>query len=255
MKIREHRYDRLSRTLTKYPKVPFSGNLKEKAYIIGLRYGDLSVQKHGRNLRISTASTHPDMIKLFESVFCSYGKVGKYPKYNNGTDRYYWSTYCDLDQSFGFLLTKKDSIPMWILENNDYFFSFLSGYFDAEGCLSLYVDPKGNSNVQFIIKTCDKGVLEGILNNLHKLGFEINIRLVKKADGVSYNRDYWYLGTDSKKTSNFFVRKYESKALRKAREIQIVNGVGKHGVEHGKRKDCIVKEGRQRRYYELSGKS
>lgn len=233
----------MSRTLTKYPKVPFSGNLKEKAYIIGLRYGDLSVQKHGRNLRISTASTHPDMIKLFESVFCSYGKVGKYPKYNNGTDRYYWSTYCDLDKSFSFLLTKKDSIPMWILENNDYFFSFLSGYFDAEGCLSLYVDPKGNSNVQFIIKTCDKGVLEDILNNLHKLGFEINIRLVKKADGVSYNRNYWYLGTGSRKQVIPLLERLNLRHYEKLEKFKLLMALENTGWNMGKEKIVLLRRG------------
>jgi len=183
--------------LTKYESNSFNENLIEKAYLIGIRYGDLSTQIHGRKIRISVSSTHPAMLRLFKKLFDKYGKVNSYPKCDKKKNRYVTCTYCDLDKSFGFLVPKSSEIPEWISKEDKLFFSFLSGYFDAEGCISIYQNEK-YWNMQWILKSCDKRLLENILKKLNELEFTMGFNIAKKADGESYNEDYWYLGTGIK---------------------------------------------------------
>ncbi len=190
--------DAVSLALTKNRKTSFSENLKEKAYLMGLRTGDLAVQKHGRSLRISVASSHPAMIKLFYNCFRSYGYVNKYPKFNKLLKKYLWAVYCDVDNSFEFLHQKPNKIPEWIVEDDSIFFNFLAGYFDAEGCIFLSYKHGNGSTTQWIIKSCDKNILEQISEKLKSLGFNLKLSIVKKADYKSYNKDYWCLQTGIK---------------------------------------------------------
>ena len=196
------RVDVVSDTLLKYKRKPFSGNLKEKAYLMGLRCGDISAQKHGKFIRVSVSTTHPAMLHLFKKLFKKYGKVNLYPKYDRKRNRFLWCIYCDLDHSFNFLVDKCKKIPKWIKENSELFFSFLSGYFDSEGCISIS-SSENSGVIHLIIQTCDKEILEDIVEELNNLGFEFRKpRLIKKADHKTYNKDFWYIGT-SKKTQVF----------------------------------------------------
>ncbi|MBL7159976.1 MAG: LAGLIDADG family homing endonuclease [Candidatus Aenigmarchaeota archaeon] len=187
--------DAVSMAITRHRKTPFSKNLEEKAYLIGLRTGDISAQKHGRNIRAHISSTHPSMIELFRELFEKYGKVGIYPKkYKNSKIypwKYSWKTYCDLDKTFDFLLKKTEKIPKWIMNDNKIFFSFLSGYFDAEGCFSISHKKGKGSRIQWIIRSCDKEILENITKMLKNNNFNPHFKLTKKADGISYKKDYW----------------------------------------------------------------
>ena len=63
------RKDIVSDSLKKYKRTSFSNDVKEKAYIIGLRYGDISTQRHGRHIRVYTGTTHPAMLQLFNETF------------------------------------------------------------------------------------------------------------------------------------------------------------------------------------------
>jgi len=188
--------DSVSLAITKYHKNLFSGNLVEKAYLLGLRCGDLSAQKHGRNIRIDVSSTHPDMLRLFEDVFSAYGKIGIYPKFDKKPlitrfHSYQWKIYCDVDKSFEFILKKCDRIPRWIKEDEKLFYSFLSGYFDAEGCLNISYNKSNNSSLLWTIHSTDKHILKDIYDFLLKRGFNVNMKLAKEADGIEYNKDYW----------------------------------------------------------------
>lgn len=121
--------DSVSLAITKHYKNQFSGNLAEKAYLLGLRYGDLSAQKHGRNIRIDVSSTHPAMLRLFEDIFSAYGKIRTYPKFDKKPSithfhRYQWKIYCDVNKSFKFILKKCNRIPKWIKEDDKLFYSF-----------------------------------------------------------------------------------------------------------------------------------
>ncbi len=199
LKIRKRkRTDVLSDSLTKYPKYKFSGSHTEKAYLLGLRTGDIAVQKHGRGFRVSVTTSHPAMLALFCESFGKYNKVGLYPKKDNLKGGYYWSAYCDLHKSFVFLHKKLEIIPSEVIRYKDLFLSYLAGYFDAEGCISIYWIENNGGNISFILKSCDKAVLIGIVKGLNRLGFNLSIRLAKQADGISYSKDYWSAITSQK---------------------------------------------------------
>src|SRR3989338_127409 len=113
-------------------KTPFSGNLNEKAYLLGLRTGDIHARKHYRLIQADTTSTNDAQLKMFAQAFRKYGQVKSYKKkggYTETTNRIY--TFLDL--SFGFLTQKPKIIPSWIMKNNGLFYSFLAGYVDSEG--------------------------------------------------------------------------------------------------------------------------
>jgi len=129
------------------------------------------------------------MLKLFHTIFSRYGKVGKYPKFTL-VSGYHWCAYCDLDQSFAFLLKKVDVIPKWIFQRDDLFFAFLAGYFDAEGCIYVDARPRGHT-VSWIVQSCDYQILRAISHRLKTLGFKAGVRLAKSKDGARWPRSLW----------------------------------------------------------------
>src|SRR3989344_5885672 len=119
---------------TLYPKKPFEGDFIKKAYMIGFRIGDLHVKKDKKNskvIRINTNTTKIAQVELIKKVFGGYGHF--YTKERRGVHE----VSCQLDKSFSFLITKEDNIPKWVLRSKKYFFSFLAGYTDAEGCIKV----------------------------------------------------------------------------------------------------------------------
>jgi len=145
------------------PQKDFSKNPKEKAYLIGLRIGDLhvySTSETSPTIFVHTNSTQLEFIRLFENLFSPYNKARKTgPDKKNAI-----SIRCSLNRSFNFLLNKEDLIEPWILKNKEYFASFLAGYIDAEGSFCLCV-----GNAVFSIKSQDKNVLSQIRKKLIEL--------------------------------------------------------------------------------------
>ena len=195
-----------SEAMTIYPKVNFSGNLKEKAYMIGFRTGDLwvnKINKNGKTILIQCNSTRNEQINLVEKLFSKYGHIKtslvKDPQGNNET-----RISCYVNDSFSFLLKKKDKIKKWILDNNEYFFAFLAGYVDAEGHIGVH-KYGGAEQACLIISSYDSNILLQIWSKLSSL----NIRCPKPRIGhfegyvterkkLPYRRDYWILNTYSK---------------------------------------------------------
>src|SRR3989344_8895912 len=63
-----------------YPRKPFSGNLVEKAYLIGFRLGDLRVRKGGHTersetIKVDCSSTKIEQINMIKKLFSKYGRV------------------------------------------------------------------------------------------------------------------------------------------------------------------------------------
>ena len=59
-------------------RVNFSGDQREKAYLVGFRIGDLTVDMvnpNGQTIRVSCASTRPEQIELIQSLFEQYGGI------------------------------------------------------------------------------------------------------------------------------------------------------------------------------------
>ncbi|MEK6913313.1 MAG: LAGLIDADG family homing endonuclease [Nanoarchaeota archaeon] len=179
-----------------YPKKDFSGNLLEKAYLIGFRLGDLGVRKqypHSKIICVASGSTIKEQIDLINGLFEKYGHVWIKKTKDNKINI---QTF--LNESFDFLLPKE--FPLWIQKNEKLFFSFLAGFSDAEGCIS-----KSNKVDYYSLGNYDNKTLFRICKNLNKFGIKCNEprsdnRKGKfNSEGYSYRSDYWSIRIYNKK--------------------------------------------------------
>lgn len=130
----------------KYRRRPFSGADEEKAYLIGLRHGDLSVcRPFGDAIRVSTSTIHPAMANLFRELFETYGYVYQHPRFKRDTQSYEWNLEVILDSSFDFLLEDREAGWRWVSRNKRRILAYLAGLVDAEGCISIYRDKRNTA--------------------------------------------------------------------------------------------------------------
>lgn len=185
-----------SEVSTKYPKKPFSADLKEKAYLLGLRIGDLWATWHRKLIQVETVSTRPEQYKMMKDVFGKYSVVQSYPK-KDRLKKWTKRIYVLLHHSFEFLLEKPNYIPEWILQNNEYFFAFLAGYIDAEGSWIITPNGKDAISFQFSIKSEDQLILQQLADKLNQLGFTAHLYLArekgKKTNIGEYLKDLYSL--------------------------------------------------------------
>ena len=181
-----------------YPRMNFSGNFTEKAYLIGFRVGDLRVRKFYKNsetIHADCGSTKIEQINLIKQLFNKYGRVWvSKPNMHNCIQ-----IECFLNNSFNFLLPSQPQ--NWIFMQKRYFFSFLAGFTDADG--SIFVS---NTNNQAIYSLGNYNVL--LLKKIQKyLGkFGISTPKITKSPragliashGYQYNNDYWTLRVSRK---------------------------------------------------------
>jgi transcriptional regulator with XRE-family HTH domain len=198
-------YGIVSRTISEsmalvegYPKSDFSGDLAEKAYLIGFRLGDLyatMVKDTGHTILVSCTTTRQEQLDLIRRLFRPYGLVSVSEPDRRGVC---WIR-CYLNMTFGFLLPKEDRIPDWILaEPERYFAPFFAGYVDAEGHFGV-----SNRMACFKVETCDRVILQQSHAALTTLGIGLpKPRINRPAGhtsslGVTLRRDLWRLGTAS----------------------------------------------------------
>lgn len=158
-------------------------NLREIAYLLGLRAGDIHARKHSNRVVAEVTSSRPEQIKMFQKIFSRYSKVSVYEKKGGITERT-TRAYCYLDNTFHFLIKKPESIPKWILEKDELFYSFLAGYVDSEGSWIITQHKKYNGKYKdliFSLGSCDKIILEQIHERLKNLKFNSHFYLVRKA--------------------------------------------------------------------------
>jgi intein-encoded DNA endonuclease-like protein len=151
----------------------------------------------GRQIRATTGTTHPAMIKLFKDVFGDYGKVRCISCRHKKRDeiprpQFDWTLQCDLDQSFKFLARKPKGVPNWILDDDEYFLHFLAGYFDSEGTINItkhgiYLD------LRLWLHSEDSEILKGIKDKLGKLLYHPILRIAQKKGERRHSRNYWQL--------------------------------------------------------------
>lgn len=218
-----------SQTLLKYPKQNFSGDLLEKAYLLGFRVGDLHVKlmPSGNFIRVDCTSTKTEQLLLFKQLFDKYGSIWISKPRSDGNQ----VCMVLLNHSFDFLLPKRDGIPRWILKDERYFFAYLAGYTDAEGCIGVF-----NGLATFILASYDKNILRQVYRRLHFLGIPCNPPRIlvkmghRKSDGFVYRKDHWRFNL-VKKSSLFLLfqalepylrHKKRIRDLQKARENVIV---------------------------------
>jgi len=184
----------LSQAGMRFPKIGFAGDEREKAYLMGLRAGDLNAAIYGTQVRVATSTTHPAMWRLLLSAFGKNGRVNKTPA--RGKYGFEWMVYAYLDRSFDFLLPKTVSIPKAYAERDDLFLSFLAGYIDAEGSFRVYLNSTHKA-MSFRINSEDRSLLKDIRDGLRKMGYHVYWALAAKRGlhrGKRYRRSLWTLG-------------------------------------------------------------
>lgn len=182
----------------------FSGDLKEKAYLIGFRIGDLRVRKMYKNsetILVDCGSTKPEQIKLIMRLFQVYGRVWiSKPNINGKTQ-----IECSLNKTFTFLIKKHGKFPEWTIKKQSLMSSIVAGFIDAEG--SFFISKDNQSF--FSVGNYNKEILDQINDWLIKLKYKTRLfRGVKKGyegkDGYKHSADYWILTINKKKDLKSF---------------------------------------------------
>ncbi len=216
----------IARAVSKYAKKDFDGTDIEKAYLIGFRLGDLHASKkeHGVTIYIQCWTTKIEQLILMNELFKNYGHVIM-RKGKDGNFQF----VCNLNNSFDFLLEKKDEIKKWILKNDKYFLSFLAGYVDAEGSFGIY-----NSFGSFFVGTYDKNIIRQIYSRLKSFGITPETpRKHAKAGyvdkrGVKTLKDLWGIKIRRKEDLHKFINLIEPhvrhlKRLKDMKSIEVNN--------------------------------
>jgi len=218
----------IPRRYFKYQKFPFSKNLGEKAYLIGLRLGDLYVQKWYRQVYAETTTTHSSMINLFYNVFQNYGEPQRSPKFNKKTSRYEWRVNVFLDKSFKFLVSKRLTGSIDIIDGNN-FYDFLAGFFDAEGCLHIY-DNHGYVGLSWIVYNSRKTLLDIIAAKLNQEGFHTKFHIIyknEKIDGYFCKKKMWalalYTNEEVRRLLNHLPIRHDEKLRRANIALSVTN--------------------------------
>jgi len=160
--------------VSKYERKPYTGDNIEKAYLMGLRYGDLNAVRHGRAIRVKVSTTHPAMANLFESIFSPHGHVMRYPRTAPFTG-YEWTLEVDLDASFEFLLEKPSMQDLERFTSSE-ITSFLAGIFDAEGTIYLHRKRFG-AGFEFSIVNDDSHLIDLVSKWLAASGYHPCVEL------------------------------------------------------------------------------
>ena len=181
-----------------YPRHDFTGDLCDKAYLIGFRLGDLYVSTLGSDnstIVINCGTTKQDQIDLITSLFQPYGhvQIGK-PNHKGCA-----GITCYLNPTFDFLLPKADAVPSWIQADAHCSLSFAAGYIDAEGSFFL----TGNE-ARFAVSSYDKNILHWLHGWFIGLGIECRppYKAGKEGairpNGTIYRKDVWTLSVTRK---------------------------------------------------------
>ena len=199
----------ISEAHIRYSKKSFSGNNVEKAYLIGFRLGDLWVHKltdnKSQTIRVDCHSTKDEQIEVFKGLFERYSKVivtrhiagSGVAGHNKDT----WKARVYLDLSFNFLLPKQDVIESWMISNNKYFWAFVAGYSDAEGCFSI---KKLNNYPGFHLQTYDKNILFEIHDKLKQFNIVASLPTASKLVNDEGQR-IWRLSVYRKQALKFLI--------------------------------------------------
>jgi transposase-like protein len=186
----------------RYQRTDFSGDLAEKAYLIGFRIGDLNVELHGHTIAVKCTSTRTEQVDLFRQLFEGYGHVYTDEATLARRKRQSIGMSVALNMSFEFLLPKQDAVPDWVLKGSDQeFFAFLAGYIDAEGYIRTYLPPGYRTlQVRIEVRSYDGVLLSQLAEGLNVRGIayppaeiRVDAGYVNRS-GIRSNGVQWGLG-------------------------------------------------------------
>lgn len=192
----------------KTKRADFSGNLMEKAYLIGFRIGDLRVRKMYKNsetILVDCGSTKNKQVSLIKKLFKKYGRVWISKPGKSGKTQ----IECSLNESFSFLLKTYLKFPTWVRLDNETKLSAIAGFIDAEG--SFFLGNNGKSGC-FAVGNYNQEILRQIRGWINGYGIKTKYYMgVKKGyrgkDGYSHSQDYWILSIGAKKDLLLFTKK------------------------------------------------
>jgi hypothetical protein len=201
----------------RYERSNFSGDVAEKAYLIGFRIGDLNVELHGRTIVVKCTSTRTEQVELFRQLFEGYGHVYTDEATLARRQRQSIGMSVALNRTFDFLLPKQDAVPKWVLDGSDEgFFAFLAGYIDAEGYVKTNL-PRGyrTEQVRVEVRSYDAVLLIQLAEGLNARGIacprpdvRVDAGYINK-NGVRSNGDLWGLAVCSKKSLRVLFEKLD----------------------------------------------
>ncbi len=186
-----------ARKRQKYPRLPFSGNLLEKQYLLGFSE-DLSVERRSKWCIIASLTTSKEsMIKLFKRIFSKYGRILEYKIRNTS----YWRIAVYLHQSFKFLLKSNRDYNIANLSREELLHR-VSGLIDAEGSLIITKSSRKYIGRYLVIGMENKNFLIQLARKLNE-EFKIHCktyRMKRKGDIskirnriIKYNKELWVL--------------------------------------------------------------
>lgn len=193
---------------TKIKKFDFSGDLIEKAYLIGFRLGDLNIMKRVSVTQVRCSTTHIAQVKLIKNLFIPY-TTPTISKAKRGTTE----IVCLVNKSFDFLLPKKVKLPKWVLVNKKRYWSFFAGYADAEGSFFLKKPSKGRKiwSSGFEVQSQQKGIIKNLWKNIptNKI-ISQTPKVSRKAGsidkrGIINNKDMWRININRKESLRNFI--------------------------------------------------
>jgi hypothetical protein len=195
----EARLKGIHEKVRKYERKPFDGTEEDRAYLLGLRHGDLSVSRpFGDAIRVSTSTTHHSMAKLFRSLFERFGHVYQLPRFKEDTKTYEWNLQTILDASFEFLLEDRAKSWDWIQRNVTTILAYVSGAWDAEGSVGIFRNANCTSILSIYNTNTDflwyiKRILIQI--GYHPVGPYLDKKkgTVKSKYKIMRKKDYWKL--------------------------------------------------------------
>lgn len=177
---------------------PFNGSTLDKAYLQGFARGDLDARRASSlAIMVSTTTTHPDFVSVFESLFRSYGPVYVYPIYDK-TGGYKWKVAARLDDSFCFMLLRENpSHPT--VNSKDEFLAWLAGFIDSDGSVGM-IHSGAYVRLNLQMSNEDTTLLDYTKRELERAGYHPTgpYRSHQKghetpARHIRYNEDMYYL--------------------------------------------------------------
>jgi len=218
----------------KYERKPFDGTDEDRAYLLGLRHGDLSVSRPWRGVvRVLTSSTHPAMANLFRSLFEPYGHVYQHPRYKKDTKSYEWNLSAIPDNSFEFLLSELPEVKDWISSSPKLTLTYLAGLLDAEGSVVTTRNKKGSILLFTAWNNSDLVLLTWARERLRFLSYPTSLCLNKqkgvrsKKYGIIHRQDYWQLSIFGIAKVQEFLRSVKPRHDEKLRRMRIALSVAK----------------------------
>lgn len=186
----------------KYESRPFDGTDEDRAYMLGLRRGDLSVSRPRKGVvRVSTSTTHPAMAELFHSLFDPYGHVYQNPRYKKDTKSYEWNLSAILDDSFEFLFESIGVTFSRLQARERLALSYLSGFLDAEGSIVITRNNSGKVEIFVDYYNSNLILLKRVKRFVVSHGYQSSLRINKREEvrtrkyNIIHRKDYWQLST------------------------------------------------------------